>query len=136
MVLLGKIMAQIIAILGLSTKAMKEGRISQSIHAQCFLLIDRTSEKFAKKLVGRTDLEDAFLRIDLLTKDENMTVAARTLRFAFDINSNIEGLQPMDERVVSLIEGTQCFLSDFVHTPTSPLLLHNRYRPPSTLVTP
>ena len=142
MVLLGKIMEQILVILGLSTKAMKEWRISQSIYAQFFLFIDCSSEKFAKRLRGRTDVDDAFLRIDSLTKDDNIMAVAMTLGVALDIDSITESLQALvrsphtrvqvrsiDERVESIKEGMQCFLSDFVHTPTiSPVLLHNRYR--------
>ena len=116
MELLGKIMAQILVIVGLSTKAMKEWRISQSIHAQCLLLIDRTSEKFAKKLIGRKDVEDAFNRIDSLTKDETIMTVAKILEVAFDMDGNIQGLkalvedantqlQEMDENLGAMKEG-------------------------------
>jgi len=136
MELLGKIMAQVLVILALSTKAMKEWRISQSTHAQFFPLIDCDPEKFAKKLIGRTDVEDAFLRMDSLTKDETIMGVAKTLEVVFDINGNIKGLeelvggththlQTMGENLGAIKEGTQCFLSDLMHMPTiSPLLSH------------
>jgi hypothetical protein len=102
------------------------------------LLIDCTSEKFAKKLIGRTDVEDAFKRIDSLTKDENMMGVAKTLEVAFDINSNVEGLQAlvgsahadvqaMSENLGAIKEGTQCFLSDLAHIPTISRFLYDRY---------
>ena len=111
-------MAQVLVILALSTKAMKEWRISQSIYAQVFLLIDCDPEKFAKKLIGRTDVEDAFLRMDSLTKDETIMAVAKTLEVAFDINGNIKVLQEvvesahthlraMDENFGAMKEGTQ-----------------------------
>ena len=117
MELLGKIMAQILAILGLSTKAMKEWRMSQSIHAQCLLLINCTSEKFAKKLIGRKDVEDAFNRIDSLTKDEAIMAVAKRLEVSFAIDGSIEGrkklaenanirLPAMDENSVAINGGT------------------------------
>ena len=62
-------------------------------YAQCFLLIDHASEKFAKRLIGRADVEDAFLSIDILTKDETIMAVAKTLEVVFDINDNIEGLR-------------------------------------------
>ena len=98
MELLGRIMGQVLVILGLSTKAMKEWRISQSIRARFFLsLIDCTSEKFAKKLIGRKDVEDAFNRIDSLTKDETIMAVAKILEVAFDMDGNIQGLKALVE---------------------------------------
>ena len=38
--LLGKVMAQILSILALSTKAMTEGRISELVDPGCTLLLD------------------------------------------------------------------------------------------------
>ena len=84
---------------GLSTKAMKEWRISQSIHAQCFLFIDCSSEKFAKRLRGRTDVDDAFLRIDSLTKDETI------MAVAFDMDDNIQGLKALVRDANSQLQG-------------------------------
>ena len=88
-------MAQVLVTLGLSTKAMKEWRISQSIHAQCFLFIDCSSEKFAKRLRGRTDVDEAFKRIDSLTKDETILAVAKRLEVSFAIDGSIEGLKKL-----------------------------------------
>ncbi|KAF8490817.1 hypothetical protein F5888DRAFT_1637925 [Russula emetica] len=74
--LLAKIMAQILSILALSSKAIKEKRI----------------KKLMKKVVGKTDVEDALQRLDLLTKEENLTTAmARNLEEAhhFDDEATI-----------------------------------------------
>ena len=132
--LLGKIMAQILIILALSTRAMKEGRISQSIHTpDASSLIDRASEKFAKRLIGRADVEDAFLSIDMLTKDETIMAVAKTLEVVFDIHGNIEGLradvesanahvQAMSQNLEAMNKGRQGVLSNPVHILTvSPL---------------
>ena len=51
--LLGKIMAQILFILPLSTKAMTERRLSELTRVQ-YSLTDYVSEKFFKKLIGKT----------------------------------------------------------------------------------
>jgi hypothetical protein len=77
--LLGKIMAQVLSVLALSTKAMNESRISESINSIYPFLADDEIEKFLKKLVGRTDVEDALLELDTLTKEETLMAVARTL---------------------------------------------------------
>jgi hypothetical protein len=56
--LLGKIMAQLLLIFALSTRAMTERRI----------------KKILKKLIGRQDVEDALLQLDILTKEESLMV--------------------------------------------------------------
>ena len=44
--LLGKVMAQLISILALSTKAMSDRRISESIRLQCFLRLTLAQKRF------------------------------------------------------------------------------------------
>ena len=84
--LLGKIMAQLLSSLALSTKAMTDRRISELIRSLCFSLADYGSEKFLKKLMGRTDVEDALLRLDMLTKEESLMLMARNLEVTHQIN--------------------------------------------------
>jgi len=72
--LLAKIMAQLLSILALSTKAMT----------------DRRLKKILKRLVGRTEVEDAVLRLDMLTKEENLMVAARNLEVTHRVDGNVE----------------------------------------------
>ncbi|KAH9960939.1 hypothetical protein BC827DRAFT_1206419 [Russula dissimulans] len=71
--LLGKIMAQVLSILALSTKAMKERRI----------------KKFLKRLVGRTDVEVALHRLDILTKEEALMTATRSLEVTHHVDGNV-----------------------------------------------
>ncbi|KAI0249040.1 hypothetical protein BJV78DRAFT_728169 [Lactifluus subvellereus] len=61
--LLGKIMAQLLSILALSTKEMTQRRI----------------KKFLNRLIGRTEIEDALQRLDMLTKEETGMTVARNL---------------------------------------------------------
>ncbi|KAI0290866.1 hypothetical protein BC826DRAFT_956018 [Russula brevipes] len=72
--LLGKIMAQVLSIVALSTKTMRERRIT----------------RFLKKLLGRKDVEDALARLDVLTKEEDLMVAARTLNVVHNIDGNVK----------------------------------------------
>jgi hypothetical protein len=92
--LLGKIMATLISILALSTKAMTERRISALICSLSTFLADYSSEKFLKRLVGRKDIEDALLRLDSLTKDESLITMARSLEVTHRVDGvvrNIDG---------------------------------------------
>src|SRR5260221_11368779 len=79
MELLAKIMAQVLSALALSTKVMKQKRISVSILFIHPLLADYDTEKIVKRLAGRTDVEDALQRLDALTNEEALMTAARNL---------------------------------------------------------
>ena len=145
--LLGKIMAVLISILALSTKAMTERRISVLIHLLSPSLADHGSDKFVKRLVGRKDIEAALLRLDSLTKEENLMTVAKNLEVTHrvdsvvrDVDRNVKETKALTEDVggnVKVIEGvaqsvhqnvkatkhrTQHLLSIFIHVST--LLFH------------
>ena len=93
--LLGKIMAQVLSILALSTKTMKERQISESIHSVYPFSIDYDYgiETLLKRLVGRADIEDAVQRLDTLTKEEGLMTAARNLAVTHHVNDNMTTIQ-------------------------------------------
>ena len=69
--LLGKIMAQILSVLALSTKMMTEKWMSESIYVLCSLA-DYGVEKLLKRFTGKSGVEDAFQRLDsLYTRGES-----------------------------------------------------------------
>jgi hypothetical protein len=88
--LLGKIMAQILSILALSTKEMTERWTNALTDAVCSFLAGYFSEKFLKWLMGKTNVEDALLRLDSLMKEENLRVAAENLEVAYRVDGNVE----------------------------------------------
>ena len=47
------------------------------------------SEKYLKKLAGRTDLEDALKRLDKLTQEEARMAAAQLLKITHNIENKI-----------------------------------------------
>ena len=55
--LLAKILAQVLFVLALSTKEMKERRISVLIYFKYSFLADSSAEKFMKRLTGKADVE-------------------------------------------------------------------------------
>jgi hypothetical protein len=50
------------------------------------------SEKYLKKLIGRTDLEDALKRLDRLTQEETRMAAAQVLNVANTVDNRVQGI--------------------------------------------
>ena len=85
---------------------------------------DYGPEKFLKKLIGRSDVEDALLRLDLLTKEESLMAVAKALEVAHHVDGNVNGIrvlaediddkvQRVDHNVKTANERTQWFLCVF-----------------------
>ena len=122
--LLGMIMAQILSILALSTKAMTERRISESIDSLCPFLADYDLETFLKTLVGRKEVEDALLRLDSLTKEESLMAVTRNLEATHCVDRILRGV---DDNVKTAKEGMDYVLSPCLYRPFfSPLRPKNR----------
>jgi len=96
--LLGKIMTQILSVLALSTKAMTEKRMSEST-LFLFSFANYGLEKILKRFTGKTDIEDAFQRLDSLTQEESLMVVARSLEVAHHVDSNVEAIKALTENI-------------------------------------
>jgi len=57
-------------------------------------LTERRSEKYAKKLIGRAEMEDALKRLDKLTQEEARMAAAQ----------NLKVMHIVDERVMEVVD--------------------------------
>jgi hypothetical protein len=76
-----KIMVELLSVLALTTKQIRQGPFSECIdqiyvgYAQC------VAEKFVKKLLGKGKgkIQGALERLDRLTKDEGLSAVAQTL---------------------------------------------------------
>ena len=66
--------------------------------------------KYVKKLVGRTDIEDALGRLDGLTQDEARMAAAQGLKATHDVDNKVMAI---DDKVDLIIDGTQ---SESIHS--------------------
>jgi hypothetical protein len=55
-------------------------------------LTERFSEKYVKKLIGRTDIEDVLKRLDWLTQEEARMAAAEILKVANTVDGKVEGI--------------------------------------------
>jgi hypothetical protein len=55
-------------------------------------LLERCLEKYAKKLIGRTDLEDALKRLDKLTHEETWMAIAQNLKATHAVGESVRGV--------------------------------------------
>ncbi|KAH8986093.1 hypothetical protein EDB92DRAFT_1281060 [Lactarius akahatsu] len=82
-----KIMVEVLGILGIATKEMKQGR----------------AKRYLKKLIGRRDIEDALVRLDRLTQQEVQMATVQVLKIANQVKDGVttvgEQVQGVDDRV-------------------------------------
>ena len=111
--LLGKIMSQVLSILALSTKAMMDMRISELDYPLCrSSMANYGAEKILKKLAGRTDVEDAVLQLDTLTKEESLMVVVRNLEVAHRIDGNVETTRVLTEDIDDNVKAAKALTED------------------------
>ena len=92
MAVIVEIMVQVISILGIVTKEIKEGRISRPFVVDVFPNLTFHAEKFSKRLFGINRLNDAFQQLDKLTKEEALMAEAEVLVIAARIDKNVEDI--------------------------------------------
>jgi hypothetical protein len=67
-------------------------------------LIEGCSEKFAKKLIGMTEIEDALKRLDKLTQEEVRMATAQNLKVTHTVDKGVrevvDTVAAIDDRVV------------------------------------
>ena len=75
--------------------------------------------KFMKRIVGRTDIEDALGRLDRLTQDEVRMAAAQGLKATHKVDDKVQGVEDrvrdMDDKIDLVIDGVQLILNQPVH---------------------
>jgi len=62
------------------------------------------SEKYLKKLVGRTDIEDALKRLDKLTQEEARMATVQVLKVTHTVDDRVK---VVDDKVTTVIDGAQ-----------------------------
>jgi len=85
-----KIIAEVIAVLALATKQIKQGRLSKWTTTYRASLTQHATEKFAKKLLGESDIEAVLQRLDRLTQEEARVTAANTLEVVHGLFNNLK----------------------------------------------
>ena len=83
------------------------------------LLVDCRSEKILKKLVGRTDVEDALSRLDMLTKEETSMMVMRNLEVTqhvesvfHDVDGNVKASKVLTEDIDGNVKATKVLTED------------------------
>jgi hypothetical protein len=106
-------------------KLSKAERVSPCCINSVSLLTNISSEKYLKKLVGRTDIEDALKRLDKLTQEEARMATAQVLKIThtvddrvarvtdkvLDVDDRVAGVddrvKAVDDKVAAVIDGVQ-----------------------------
>ena len=65
-------------------------------------LIERCLEKFGKRLIGRTEIEDALKRLDKLTHEEAWMGIAQNLKATHAVGDRVGAV---DDKVAEVIRG-------------------------------
>ena len=101
---MAKITVEILDILATATKEIKQSRTSEFDLRFKFREADIVAEKFLKRVIGRTDLEDGMKKLDKLTNEEVVMASAQLLKVAHNIDNNVtevnEGVTRVDENVL------------------------------------
>ena len=93
-----KIMVQLLSVLALATKQISQKRFSKCAVTYTLSVAQCTTEKFAKKLLGETEIEAVLQRLDRLTQEEARITVAQTLGVVHGLVGNVK----------VIMEGAQC----------------------------
>ncbi|KAH8985141.1 hypothetical protein EDB92DRAFT_1950166 [Lactarius akahatsu] len=88
-----KIMVELISILGMVTKEIRQGRTSMPFPFDISPETDHRVVRYLKKLIGRKDVEDALQRLDQLTQEEARMAAVEALTITRDIDERVRSVE-------------------------------------------
>ena len=86
------ILSEVLSVLSLATKQIKQGRFSKLLigHIYIIVIAELGAEKFAKKLLGESEIEAVIQRLDRLTDDEARMTVAQTLQVVYGLVNNVK----------------------------------------------
>jgi len=84
-----KILVETLSVLALATKQINQGRFSRSHATRRYSPVDHGTEKFAKKLLGESEIEAILQRLDRLTQEEARATMAHTLEVVHGLFDNL-----------------------------------------------
>ena len=96
-----KIMTEVLSILTITTKEIKQGRSSESIDIQKSHFAYLFLETFFKKLFGKKEVEDALKKLDALTMEEARMAIVETLKVTNRVDIKVD---KVDDKVDKLDE--------------------------------
>ena len=90
-------MVEVLSVLALATKQIKQGRFSKCAITYTLRMAQCAIEKFAKKLLGKSEVEAVLQKLDRLTQEEARMTGVQTLgvvhRLVGDVRELVEGTQ-------------------------------------------
>ena len=113
-----EITVEVLGILATATKEMKQNQASEFAFSHTFLGAHIGSEKFVKRIAGRTDLEDGLKKLDKLTNDELVMAMAQLLKITHNIDKKVtgvaDGIRDVDEKVQDVKDNVKA-VDDITH---------------------
>ena len=100
-----RIMVEVLSILGIATKEIGQGRLSEQSITTMSTLTEGCSEKLGKKLIGRTDMEDALQGLDKLTQEEARMAVAQNLKATHVVDERVRGVANMAVAINNRVAG-------------------------------
>jgi hypothetical protein len=85
-----KIMLELLSVLALASKQIKQGRFSKCAITFILSMTQRAIEKFTKKLLGESEIETVLQRLDRLTQDEARMTVAQTFGVVHGLVANVK----------------------------------------------
>ena len=84
------IMVELLSVLALATKQVNQGRFSKCTVSYILSVAQRATEKFAKQLLGNSEIQSILQRLDRLTQDEARMIVAQTLGVVHGLVGNMK----------------------------------------------
>jgi hypothetical protein len=100
-----QVMVEVISILGIATKEIKERRTSMPFLVIYLPKLTFHAEKFVKRLFGMNRLGDAVQQLENVKAEEALMAGAETLAIAHRIDENVEGITEALQGVRVMVAG-------------------------------
>jgi hypothetical protein len=85
-----RIMVEVLSVFALATKQIDQGRFSKGSDGYRPSVSKRGTEKFAKQLLGESDVEAILQRLDRLNQEEARVTVAHTLEVVHGLFNNLK----------------------------------------------
>ena len=105
-----KAMVEVLTILAIATQEVKQSKTSElTLEKRWSFLAYHLLETFLKKLAGRTDIEDGLKKLDKLTQDEVLMVAAQGLKATQGVGACV---QAVEDKMTTVVQGARVYPLD------------------------
>jgi hypothetical protein len=105
-----KIFVEVLSVLALATKQINQGRFSEWPSVRGSPLAERDTEKFAKKLLGESEVEAILQRLDRLTQEEARVTAVHTLEVVHEVFDNLKVVMDGSHETLNWVTGNRLIL--------------------------